>query len=353
MRTHLLTGPGGSGVSSMAAALAAGLAGNPATAPQEAGPTVTLACVGDDGSTARLAGTDPSYAVVDLAEPAPWGDLDAVLASTIERFGGDGDVAEEWRRLPGADVLTALVSLGEAVAATDVLVVDLGDLRLAGKFLAAATRVPFALRGMLGLQALGARLIGPTAAHAVPRWLDALEAALEVLRAPDTLLHVVAGEGPVAAAKVRRAVPPLLLSGVSPGLIVGGGALAPAYDWAPFTPAAATSWPVDDRGRLLPDADRLMARIVATLDEVGPTPCVLSRAADHLTWRVPLPGVGASDVQVDHRGEDLVVTVHGVPHLVQPPAVVRRCIPVRASLDGTYLEVESVLREGAWRRRER
>lgn len=380
MRTHLLTGPGGAGTSSVAAALATALAhgARPLGGRPDGETAVTLAYVGEDGSAARLLGPHPAPAVLDLARAQPWGELDEILASTVERFGGNGDIAEEWRRLPGADVLAALVTLGEAVAATDVLVVDLGDLRRAGQLLGAATRMPWVLRGLLGLQAVGARLIGGAAAHAVPRWLDAVEAAAEVLRDPDTLLHLVVGQAPTAAAKIRRGAPALLLCGASPGLLIGtpgdapgpdrapatggldgggdpdrpGRAAGTAYAWAPFTPAAPLAWPADAQGRLRPEADELVAPLLAALDGVVPTPSEISRAADHLTWRVPLPWVTADDIVVEHRGEDLVVTVHGVPHLLLPPAVVRRCTPVRARLTGTYVEVESVLREGAWRRRE-
>lgn len=349
----------------MAAALAAGLAdtGSVGVGPTPTpGPgngaerlTVTLACVGDDGSMARLLGAESAAAVVDLAAPRDWTDVDAAVASTIERFGGDGDVAEEWRRLPGADLVATLVALGEAVAATDVLVVDLGDLRRAGALLAAATRTTRVLRGLLGLQAAGARLVGPAAAHAGPRWLDALEAAGEVLHAPETKLHVVAGPASVAATKIRRNVPGLLLSGVGPGLLVAHDhsrlGLGTPHDWAPFRRVAPRGWPVDDSGRLRPDAGDLVTPLLTELQEVTDMPSAVSRATDHLTWRLPLPWVRAEDVLIEHRGDDLVVDVYGTAHLLVPPAVVRRCTPVRARLDGTYLEIESVIREGVWRRR--
>lgn len=362
MRTHLLTGPGGAGVSSMAAALAAALADPGGAVPA---PSVTLACIGDDGSLSWLLGPDPEVALVDLAGAGPWGELDDALAATIERFGGDGDIAEEWRRLPGADLVAALVALGEAVAVTDVLVVDVGDLRRAGQFLAAAQRMPWVLRGLLGLQAYGVRLLGPTAAHAVPRWLDALEAAAEVLRAPDTRLHLVAGAEPLALAKIRRGVPQLLLAGAGPGVLVRcpdddrqadpatGAVPGPAYDWAPFTPVTPMHWPVDATGRLRPDAGAAVAPLVGAFDRLVTLSADIHRTAEHLTWRVPLPWVRAKDIQLEHRGEDLVVTVHGVPHLLRPPAVVRRCTPVQSRLDGTYLQLEFILREGSWQRHER
>ncbi|MCB1253417.1 MAG: hypothetical protein M9891_15505 [Austwickia sp.] len=364
MQTHLVTGPGGAGVSTVAAALAITLA----TAPPQAGgagsagsaggtggvgAAVTLACIGDDGSLHRLMGSDHAVSVVDLAAPRPWGELDTMLAATVDRYGGDGDVAEEWRRLPGADLLAALVALGEMIPTTDILIVDLGDLRQAGRLLGATVRTPWVLRGLLGLQAVSARLVGPAAGHAVPRWLDALEATADVVRSGQTRLHVVTGSGALAEAKTRRAVPPLLLSGVGPGLVI-----APATDpiaaaepgrWAPFVPVATAAWAADADGRLRADLAEVTAPLLAALPRLVETPAQVLRAADHLTWRVPLPWVSADAVQVEHRGEDLIVTVYDVPHLVLPPAVVRRCTPVRARLDGTYLEVESVLRDGAWR----
>lgn len=366
MHTHLLTGPGGAGVSSTAAALAEAAARGVAGGGEP--PSVALGCLGDDGSLTTLLGHRSEVTVVDLGAPRPWGDLDTVVAATLERYGGDGDVAEEWRRLPGAEVLAALIAMGEAVASTDVLVVDLGDIRRAAELFAAAARAPYLLRGLLGLQALGARLVGPPAAHAVARWLDAVEAAAEVLRAPETLLHVVVGAGPHGPAKVRRNVPALLLGGVRPGAILldpgsAGEAGpregtapaaphptdAPGAAWAPFTPLPALPLAPGGDGALDPSAVEAAATLLRL--PAGPEPREpVTRAADHLTWRVRLPWLRAEDVRVEHRGEDLVVCVHGVPHLVVPPAVVRRCTPVRARLDGRHLIVESVLREGAWRR---
>lgn len=337
-------------MSSTAAALAVAAAQGDAGGGEP--PSVALACIGDDGSLAALLGDRAPVPVVDLGAPRPWGDLDTVVAATLERYGGDGDVAEEWRRLPGAEVLAALIAMGEAVASTDILIVDLGDTRRAGELFAAAARAPYLLRGLLGLQAVGARLVGPPAAHAVARWLDAVEAAAEVLRAPETLLHVVVGAGPHGPAKVRRTVPALLLGGVRPGAILlgpkpGGSSTATGSDWDPFTPVPAVPLAADgalDQGAV--EAAAALLSLPAGTDAREP----VSRAADHLTWRVRLPWLRAPDVRVEHRGEDLVVSVHGVPHLVVPPAVVRRCTPVRARLDGRHLIVESVLREGAWRR---
>lgn len=363
MQTHLVTGPGGAGVSSVAAALAVTLAGS------ADGATVTLACLGDDGSARRLLGAEPSLPVVDLARTRSWGRPDVLFASTVERFGGDGEVAEEWRRLPGADLVAALIALGEAVAVTDVLVVDLTDLRRAADLLAASVRVPWVLRGLLGLQALGARFVGPEGAHAVPRWLAALEAAAEVLGDGKTRLHLVRGSSAVEAAKVRRGAPALLLSGVSPGVVIGTpsplgaprpgrgcaesadtGDAAGTDDWAPFGAADMTTWPVvAATGALSDTAARAMAPVTAAIDALPALGSGLSRVDDRLHWRLPLPWLRADDVEVARRGADVIVTVHGVPHLLQPPAVLRRAVPVRAQLDGRYLDLESRLPEGAWR----
>ncbi|MBW3086105.1 hypothetical protein KEM60_02316 [Austwickia sp. TVS 96-490-7B] len=349
VRTHLVTGPGGAGVTTACAALAAHAAA--------AGTTVTLAVLHHDGS---LPTVPPTVHVEDLSTPAPWGLWADALALTVERYGGDADTVEQWPMLPTARRCHALARLAAICRTSGLTIVDLGDLRAAQDFLGAAIQLSWSLSRLLGVQPALTRGTGGAIPRLLRETVDAVETAVDVLRAPTTALHVVSRPDERSIRRIRYGVPGLLLTEVHPGTlwwntagVAPPGPMEPSdrpdgHGWSPFIEETA---PLDPPAGI----EQIAAVATAILDRParhdGESPLVdLSRG--QVSWRLPLPWTQADNVHLVHRGEDLLVTVHGVEHLVVPPAVLRRGIPVQAALDGAALTVQADLPAQAWRGRD-
>ncbi|MEP7160316.1 MAG: hypothetical protein ABI746_04370 [Dermatophilaceae bacterium] len=372
-RVVLVSGPGGSGATTVAAAHALAAA--------RKGERVRLACLDDDGSLADLlrvsqveaakAGRGPAARIpelVDLASPGSWGGVDRALAEGVEMLGGDGAAIEEIRHLASFEIVRVAQSLGHAALGVDLLVVDAGHLARAAALLDAVVRVGWAARRCLGAQPTLTRFLHPLGDQ-MPSTLDRAEASIEVLRSRRSRLDVVCAPTRVAARTVRRLAPGLLLSGVRPGLLVAagarpletagigtrGGALAAvphaqcrpggidAAGWSPFELVCPSPWITDPTTM---DLVALGEQLVAAHPENG---CEdIRREGDHVVWRLRLPWLQASDVDLERRGDDVLVGSGGRTTLVPMPAAARRCALRRARLDGRHLVLDLVPMGEAW-----
>ncbi|GGW90730.1 hypothetical protein GCM10010297_10580 [Streptomyces malachitofuscus] len=369
MRTLLITGPGGSGRTTTAAATAL-------TAAREG--TRTLLLTTDRTDTVRpLLGNDPPpHLTVRHVDPAPAfrADLAALqtrAAPALDLLGASRLEPDEISPLPGAEELAVLRALRDATLADephDLVVVDLPPTPRALALLALPEELRRHLRRLLPPERQAARalrpMLGRLAGVPLPAdWLyetaarlDLQLAAVEaVLADRDTVVRLVAEPGPAGAEAVRTATLGLALRGLRTDRLLANRVL-PESDgdsWlaAPVAQQRKTleEWresydvhPVPHLGRDPRGTDDLAALAVPGAPTVTGTadwPVTDHLAEDGvLVWHLPLPGARRDELDLMRRGDDIVVTVGPFRRTVPLPSALRRC-----SVDG------AALREGELR----
>jgi arsenite/tail-anchored protein-transporting ATPase len=351
VRTLLLTGPGGAGTSTLAAAIAVRAAAAGRTllitrpGPLPAGlddvPGVAVASVSPLAAAESLwtSAGDALGAVPGLTPPPP--------TSVVP--------------LPGAAELALLARLARAAAddEADTVVVDAGPLE-AGT---ALVGLPAALRWWLDqalptrLRVLGAVRTAAVRSGAAPRGpvdavLDAvepLEAALGRLPLDDpasTEVRLVAVPRAGAVPAVRRAVTALALHGQQPAAVLarvlpGGGpgewwarraaeqdaALSALAGLAPLRRVAESAHEPADAAAL--------AALLPTGDDAAPaavlTPSV-ARADGVRRLVLPLPWAERAGLDLTRWQDDLVVTVAGTRRSIRLDSLLRRCVVTGGTL---------------------
>ncbi|MFG3548585.1 ArsA-related P-loop ATPase [Streptomyces sp. NPDC047725] len=376
MRTILITGPGGSGRTTVAAAtaLAAARAGTR---------TLLLGADRDDTLGAALGvrtGPEPVAARTHLTvwrpDPAQ-GFRDGLAAlqdraaSALGLLGAARLETEELTPLPGADELALLRALREAALAEahDLLVVDLPPAPRALALLALPEELRRYLRRLLPPERQAARALRPVLGRlagvpmpaeslyeAAARWDLELAAAEAVLADRGTVVRLVAEPGPAGADAVRAARLGLALRGLPTDLLVANRVLPEdaAESWLAGPLAqqrkALEEWQDDHDvrtvahlGRDPRGADDLAALAAPGAGEDVPPPApvewpVTDRLADDgvLVWNIPLPGAIRDDLDLVRRGDELVVTVGPFRRIVPLPSALRRCTVDGAALrEGT------------------
>ncbi|MFV0136476.1 ArsA family ATPase [Streptomyces sp. HMX87] len=376
MRTLLITGPGGSGRSTVAAAtaLAAARAGTR---------TLLLGADRDDTLGAALGtrtGPDPARVedglTVRRPDPARGfrDDLAALqdrASTALDLLGATRLDPEELTPLPGAEELALLRALRDAALAEahDLLVVDLPAAPRALALLALPEELRRYLRRLLPPERQAARALRPVLGRlagvpmpaeslyeAAARWDLELAAAEAVVADRNTVVRLVAEPGPAGADAVRTAVLGLALRGLRPDLLVANRVLpedAPADSWlaGPVVQQRKImeEWresydvrPVAHLGRDPRGTDDLAA-LAAPGVNPGAPPVewpVTDRIADDgvLVWHIPLPGAIRDELDLVRRGDELVVTAGPFRRIVPLPSALRRC-----TVDG------AALREGELR----
>jgi arsenite/tail-anchored protein-transporting ATPase len=331
VRTLLVTGPGGAGASTLAAAAAvrAARAGQRTALVAHRRPPV-------DGLDA-VPGLEVAVVDPQAAAERFWAAHVDALAAVLPQF--DLPPASSVAALPGTAELALLAELGRGDA--DVLVVDAGSLPAALSLVG----LPAALRGWLdqllparlrALAAFGGTLGGAGAALAA---VPAIERLLDgsPLADPSSVTVVLAAQARRGtAADLRRAVPAFALHGLRPAAVVarvlaeGPGEwwaarsaeqsveLAALAELAPLTPvpeAAVLPGDVDGVAGLLPDVDVPPASGGATTD----------RTDTGWELAVPLAFAERADVELTRFGDDLVVTAAGTRRTLRLDALLRRC----------------------------
>jgi arsenite-transporting ATPase len=375
MRTLLITGPGGSGRTTVAAATAHAAAREGArTLLLGTDRTDTLGAVlgvpvgsrpveAAPGLTARRLDADADFRA-DLAA------LQDRASSALDLLGASRLDPEELTPLPGAGELALLRALRDAALphAYDLLVVDLPPTPRALDLLALPGELRRYLRRLLPPERQAARALRPVLGRlaGVPlpaQWLYETAARLDlqlaaaeaVLADRATAVRLVAEPGPAGADAVRTATLGLALRGLRTDALVATRVLPESVEdsWlaGPVAQQRKTleEWretydvhPVAHLGRDPRGADDLAALAVPG---VGPAPSaadwpVTDRLADDgvLVWHIPLPGARREDLDLVRRGDELAVTAGPFRRLVPLPSALRRC-----TVDG------AALREGELR----
>ncbi|GAA2601886.1 MULTISPECIES: ArsA family ATPase [Streptomyces] len=374
MRTLLITGPGGTGRSTVAAATAL-------TAARQGTRTLLLGTDRDDTLGAALGvRTGPAPSLVEpgltVRRPDAAQDFRDTLAALQDRAASALDLlgaarldSEELTPLPGADELALLRSLREAALAEthDLLVVDLPPAPRALALLAAPEELRRCLRRLLPPERQAARALRPVLGRlagvpmpaealyeAATRWDLELAAAEAVLADRHTVVRLVAEPGPAGTDAVRAATLGLALRGLRTDLLVANRVLpedVPADSWlgGPLAQQrkALEEWrgTYDVRTVAHLGRDPRGTDDLAALDVPGVTPDlppvewpVTDRLAEDgvLVWHIPLPGAVREELDLVRRGDELAVAAGPFRRVVPLPSALRRC-----TVDG------AALREGA------
>ncbi|MFJ3721713.1 ArsA family ATPase [Streptomyces sp. NPDC090045] len=383
MHTLLITGPGGAGRTTVAAATALAAARD--------GRRVLLLS-GDVGDPlAALAGEEPvpglRVARVDSGE-----EFREELVALQERgsallamVGARPLGAEELTELPGAEQFALLRALRRAAAApgTDLVVVDMPPLHQTLSTLALPAQLRRYLARLLPAEKQAARALRPVLAQlagvpmpaqwlyeAAARWDEELAAVQAVVEADTTELRLVAEPGPAAADALRLgrlglALQQLPVSGLVANRMVPQGSADPwlaglaaqqekyAAEWAADLPVVTLAHlGRDPRGPQ--DLERLAASDGLLPEAPAPRGswAVEDRlAADGvLVWVVPLPGARKSDLDLVRRGDELLLTAGPYRRIVPLPAALRRCTVSGAALATGELRIRFTPDPGLWPR---
>ncbi|MCX4761363.1 ArsA family ATPase [Streptomyces sp. NBC_01275] len=390
MRTLLITGPGGSGRTTVAAATALRAAG-------EGTKTLVLSADRTDTLGAALGARTGPAPVRITPQLTAWrpdataGFRDDLAgfqdrASTVlDLLGASRLDPEEVTPLPGAEELTLLRALRDAALAEahDLLVVDLPPTPQALALLALPEELRRYLRRLLPPERQAARALRPVLGRlaGVPmpaewlyettaRWDVELAAVEAVLADRNTAVRLVAEPGPAGADAVRdarlglalRALPveSLLANRVLPETAADADADADGLlgrlvaqqrkalgEWGEAETVAHLGH--DPRG-----ADDLAALAVPGVNPAA-TPVewpVADRLADDgvLVWHVPLPGAIRDELDLIRRGDELVVSAGPFRRIVALPSALRRCTVDGAALRDGELCVRFAPDPGLWPR---
>ncbi|MFF3347743.1 ArsA family ATPase [Streptomyces sp. NPDC002779] len=372
MRTLLITGPGGSGRTTVAAATALAAA--------RAGDRVLVLSADRDDTLGAVLGTPTGSEPVAAGErltawrpDAAAGFRDDLTAfqeratTALDLLGASRLDPEEVTPLPGAEELTLLRALRDAALSEqhDLLVVDLPATPHALALLALPEELRRYLRRLLPSERQAARALRPVLGRlaGVPmpaewlyetaaRWDVELAAVEAVVADRRTAVRLVAEPGPAGADAVRAAVLALALRGLRPDVLIANRVASEEWpaalvvqqrkvleEWQEtYDVHAVPHLGHDPRG-----ADDLAA--LAVPNAVNPVSFTVEwPVTDHLAddgvlvWSLPLPGALRDDLDLVRRGDELVVTAGPFRRIVPLPSALRRC-----SVDGAALR-DGVLR---------
>ncbi|MDT0444074.1 ArsA family ATPase [Streptomyces johnsoniae] len=392
-RTLFVTGPGGDGATTVAAAtaLAAARAGTDtlllSPAPEDRLAALLGAAPPPGGAPDGPARVAPGLtaARIDRAAAFRTGVLAAQrrVRPALDLVGAAVLDDDELTELPGSGEAAVLGALHAAHAAADpprLIVLDLPGAVDAVRLLALPGQLRRYLRRLLPQERRTARALHPLLAQlagvplpaaallgAAEGW-DAGLAALEALIAgPDTAARLVLDPTERSAAELRAARAGLALHGIAVESVVANRLVpvAPADAWAARLAARQESvLTAFVRAARLPEPHRLPhlgaepgpAGLAALpLPPPGPPLRAEPRLTDRrdadglLVWRLPLPGADRAGLGLVRRGDELIVTAGPFRRALPLPAVLRRCTVAGAALaDDGALAVRFAPDPGRW-----
>ncbi|MFD9354198.1 ArsA family ATPase [Streptomyces sp. NPDC060031] len=403
MRILLITGPGGSGRSTVAAATAlaaardgqrvlvlsgdpgdplAALTGAPTEEPAELVAGLRAAPVAANLWVGRIdSGEEFRQELVALQERG---------STLLGMVGARPLGADELTELPGAEQFALLRALRRAAAAPafDLVVVDMPPLHQTVTTLALPAQLRRYLARLLPAERQAARALRPVLAQlagvpmpaqwlyeAAARWDEELAAVQAVVEDATTEVRLVAEPGPAAAAALRTGVLGLALHQVRIGDLVVNR-LVPKDSPEPWLAslaaqqrAFADEWcldvPLRELAHLGRDPRGLadLAELAESLEPArpdgaaaaaGPRPAwpVEDRLAEDgvLVWAVPLPRAEKRDLDLIRRGDELLLAVGPYRRIVSLPAALRRCTVSGAALADDRLRIRFTPDPDLWPR---
>ncbi|KQW11221.1 ArsA-related P-loop ATPase [Streptomyces sp. Root369] len=383
MRTILITGPGGSGRTTVAAATALRAAGNGIrTLVLSADRTDTL------GTTLGVTtGPTPTRITPHLTAWRP--DATAGFRDDLARFqdrashvlnllGASRLDPEEVTPLPGAEELTLLRAVRDAALSErhDLLVVDLPPTQQALALLSLPEELRRYLRRLLPAErqaAAGLRpVLGRLAGVPMPsewlyetaaRWDTELGGVEAVLADREAVVRLVAEPGPAGTDDVRSASLALALRGLRPDALIANRVVP--EEWPAGLVAqqrkALEEWQESYDVHAVPHlghdprgADDLTALAVPEVNDTTSTvewPVVDHLAEDGvLVWHLPLPGAIRDELDLIRRGDELVVSAGQFRRIVPLPSALRRCTVAGAALREGELRIRFAPDPDLWPR---
>ncbi|MER6515668.1 ArsA-related P-loop ATPase [Streptomyces sp. NPDC001553] len=391
MHTLLITGPGGAGRTTVAAATALAaarqgrrvllLSGDPG-APDDRlvellGPTTGPVAEVAPGLRAVPVAHGIRAARIDSGEEfrAELVTLQERGASLLGLLGGRPLGSEELTELPGAEQFALLRALRRAASApgVDLLIVDMPPLHQAIATLALPAQLRRYLARLLPAQRQAARALRPVLAQlagvpmpaqwlydAAARWDEELAAVEAVVESPATELRLVAEPGPASDDALRTGRLGLALHRLPVASLVANRTVPrdSADPWVADLAARQRKYtdqwaaeltvaPLAHLGRdprdlrdltLLADTEGIAPREAAVYRRAW---AVEDRLAEDgvLVWAVPLPGARKSDLDLIRRGDELLLTAGPYRRIVSLPSALRRCTVSGAALTDGELRV--------------
>ncbi|NED07881.1 ArsA family ATPase [Streptomyces sp. SID6648] len=393
MRTVLVTGPGGAGRTTVAAATALAAA-------DRGSRTLLLSAEAIPGFPAATGPTPVTdrldHVRIDSGEHfrAELTELQNRASGVLDLLGAGRLDGEELTELPGSAQLALLHTLRRAaegdLSGYDTLVVDLPPLTEALALLALPEQLRRYLRRLLPAERQAARALRPVLAQlaGVPmpaQWLyeaaarkdEELAAVQALIEDEATTLRLVAEPGPAAEDALRTARTGLALYGLRADLLIASRVL-PRHSSDPWFAALAAQqekcldhWhqdvapdlPVHEAAHLGRDpggADDLAALEIPAPDDRTP-----GRAGDPwwtedeqdaddgtttIAWCLPLPGAAKEDLRLVRRGDELLLTVGPFHRIVRIASALRRCTVSGAALADGVLRVRFTPDPALWPR---
>ncbi|GAA2602990.1 ArsA family ATPase [Streptomyces tubercidicus] len=396
MRIVLVTGAGGAGRTTLAAAtaLAGARRGERAlllTTGSSAPETVLGTPLGADAPTpiapglhARRIDSGDRFRQEFLAfQERAGAALDLLGAAPLDE--------DELTELPGSEDFALLHALRTAHASDDwdLVVVDMPPAAETVRLLALPAQVRRYLRRLLPPERQAARALRPVLAQlagvpmpaqklydAAERWETELAAVQRTIDDPGTSVRLVTDAGPVAAATLRSVRAGLALHGRrTDGVVVNR--LLPTGSADPFLAGLSGSQqtalkalreefpdvPVHEVPHLghdpqgVDELDELIGRAAGGIDPDRPADgphtdpwTVEDRLATDgiLVWRVPLPGAERRGLGLVRRGDEIVVSVGRFRRIRTLPSALRRCTVSGAGLRDGALEIRCTPDPDLW-----
>ncbi|CCI52870.1 Anion-transporting ATPase [Nostocoides jenkinsii Ben 74] len=324
-----------------------------------------------------------------------WTVVHAYLVQTLSALGVDPLVAEEMTSLPGADEIAALLELRAQVESRmwDLVVVDCAPTAETLRMLALPENLAWHLGriipGTVGLRraarpaaaaALGIPLPDIEVLSVIRDWYAEMVAVRAILGSERASVRLVTTSEAVVIAESRRtwtslslygfAVDAIYVNKILPSVVAGDH--GPAADWlASWNEAqrrglaeVATSFvgiPVVQAPYLAREpvgVDALAALGSAWIDAdltpilqpVAAAAMQVERTDSGYTLALRLPLASASDVGLQRREDDLILTVGEHRRIVTLPSVLTRCTVSGASVRGGSLTVGFVPDPAQWPR---
>jgi arsenite-transporting ATPase len=324
------------------------------------------------------------------AVEADWEVVRAYLLGVLDAMGVDAVVADELTSLPGAEEVAALAALAHQAdeGGWDLVVVDCAPTAETLRLLALPEVLGWHLDRLLPAQrrlltvlrpaasaAAGIPTPGPEVVGVLRAWRDLMTGVRILLTSPRASVRLVLTPERVVIAESRRVLTSLSLHGYAVDGVVVNRLLPPAPTGDPWRAAWETAQasgleqvresflgiPLMTAPYLAGEPigpDALAALAEATVPDTGEAPDLLDDVATPRTrveadgadfvLTLPLPLVTAGQVHLARRDDDLVIEVGDQRRVVTLPSVLRRCVVQNAAVGSGELRVRFERDERQW-----